>query len=67
MLTPVGPYGAHRRLQQAPQPPPGQTVPSTAVQFTPPLDGWPQRPGFDPVTGCPFGAEQIPPQQSLAW
>jgi len=67
MLTPLGPYGAHRRLQQAPQPPPGQTVPSTAEQFTEPLEGWLHSPGFEPVTGCPLGAVQMPPQQSFAW
>jgi hypothetical protein len=67
MLTPDGPYGAQSRLQQLPQLPPGQMVPSTAVQLTAPLDGWLQTPGLVEATGCPFGAEQIPPQQSSAW
>ena len=66
MLTPVGPYGAQRRLQQLPQLPPAQTVPSTAVQFTEPLAGWLQRPGLEPLTGWPLGAVQMPPQQSFA-
>jgi hypothetical protein len=66
MLTPDGPNGAHSRLQQLPQLPPGQTVPSTAVQLTEPLLGWLQTPGLVLPTGCPFGAEQIPPQQSSA-
>jgi hypothetical protein len=37
------------------------------VQLTAPLDGWLQTPGLVAVTAWPFGAEQIPPQQSLAW
>jgi hypothetical protein len=67
MFTPVGPYGAHRRLQHCPQPPPGQMAPSTAEQLTMPLEGWPQTPGLVAVTGWLFGAEQMPPQQSFAW
>ena len=67
MSTPVGPYGAQSRLQQLPQLPPGQRVPSTAVQLTEPLAGWLQTPAFDVVTGWPFGAVHTPPQQSLAW
>jgi hypothetical protein len=66
MFTPVGPYGAHRRLQQLPQLPPGQRLPSTPVQLTPPLEGWLQTPGLVAPTGFPFGAEQTPPQQSFA-
>jgi hypothetical protein len=49
-----------------PQLPPGQRLPSTPVQLIAPLDGWLQTPGFVAPTGCPFGAEQIPPQQSFA-
>jgi hypothetical protein len=66
MLTPLGPYGAQSRLQQLPQLPPGQMLPSTPVQFTPPLLGWLQMPAFEGVTGCPLGAVQTPPQQSFA-
>jgi hypothetical protein len=66
MLTPVGPYGAHRRLQHWPHPPPGQIDPSTPVQLTPPLDGCLQTPGFVEVTGWLLGAVQSPPQQSFA-
>jgi hypothetical protein len=66
MLTPVGPYGAHRRLQQLPQLPPGHRLPSTPVQLTAPLDGWLQTPGLPGATAFPFGAEQMPPQQSSA-
>jgi hypothetical protein len=36
------------------------------VQLTPPLDGWLQTPALVALTGCPLGAEQMPPQQSLA-
>jgi hypothetical protein len=67
MLTPVGPYGAQRRLQQLPQLPPGQRLPSTPVQLIAPLEGWLQTPGLAPLTTCPFGAEQTPPQQSFGW
>jgi hypothetical protein len=67
MFTPVGPYGAHRRLQQLPQLPPGQRLPSTPVQLTEPLEGCPHTPALVGVTGCPLGAAQIPPQQSFAW
>jgi hypothetical protein len=66
MFTPVGPYGAQSRLQQLPQLPPGQRLPSTPVQLIAPLDGWLQTPGLSAPTGCPFGAEQMPPQQSFA-
>jgi hypothetical protein len=67
MLTPVGPYGAQRRLQHCPHPPPGQIVPSTAVQLTDPLLGWLQTPGLLAVTAWLLGVVQIPPQQSFAW
>jgi hypothetical protein len=36
------------------------------VQLTPPLEGWLQTPAFVALTGCLFGAVQMPPQQSLA-
>ncbi len=66
--TPVGPKGAHSRLQQAPpqlgNPPsvatvPLQSVPSTAVQFAPPPDGWLHVP-----RDAPAATVQMPPQQS---
>jgi hypothetical protein len=37
------------------------------VQLIAPLEGWLQTPGLVELTGCPFGAEQMPPQQSFAW
>jgi hypothetical protein len=53
--TPVGPYGAHRRLQQAPPQtgtvpasprvaPPAQSEPSVRPQLAAPAGGWPQVP-----------------------
>jgi hypothetical protein len=66
--TPVGPNGAQSRLQHAPPQPgrppsftmaPEQSVPSTAVQFAPPPDGWLQVPSVAPVATV-----QMPPQQS---
>jgi hypothetical protein len=53
MRTPVGPYGAHRRLQHDPPQvgtalpavnTPPQTVPSTIEQFDAPVDGCPHVP-----------------------
>jgi hypothetical protein len=37
------------------------------VQLTEPLFGCEQVPGLVDVTACPFGALQMPPQQSFAW
>jgi hypothetical protein len=65
--TPVGPHGAHRRLQQLPPHPPSpagelQSCPSAAEQF-PPNANWPQVPTLAPV-----GIVQVPTQQSpLVW
>ncbi len=67
--TPVGPYGAQRRLQH--EPPhagsgpvaavttPPQTVPSTIEQLAAPEGGWPHVP-----YSCPAAIVQSPPQQS---
>ncbi len=67
MSTPVGPHGAHRRLQQLPPHPPSaagekQSWPSAAEQF-PPNVNWPQVPMVLPVATV-----HVPTQQSvLAW
>lgn len=57
--TPLDPNGAHKRLQQLPQP--LQTVPSTSPeQLDEPVAGTPQTPR------PPLAAEQVPEQQSPA-
>jgi hypothetical protein len=67
MSTPVGPHGAHRRLQQLPPHPPSptgelQSWPSAAEQF-PVNPNAPQVPMLPPV-----GIVQLPVQQSpLEW
>src|SRR5262249_5585103 len=73
--TPVGPYGAQRRLQQPPPhegipasfvttppsaPAPAQSMPSTSVQFAAPAGGWAHVPSV-----APFGMVQTPAQQSV--
>ncbi len=63
-LTPVGPHGAHKRLQQLPPHPPSMndcathSWPSTAVQL-PPNVGKAHVP-----TLAPLGMVQVPLQQS---
>jgi hypothetical protein len=58
MVTPVGPYGAHRRLQHVPQP--LQNDPSTApLQRVLPGAGTLHVPSVAPAAML-----QIPPQQS---
>ena len=63
MLTPVGPHGAHRRLQQLPPQPPSvagesQSMPSAAEQF-------PVNPNCPHVPMlAPAGMVQPPVQQS---
>jgi hypothetical protein len=64
MSTPVGPHGAHKRLQQLPPHPPSptgelQSWPSAAPQF-PVNPNCPQVP-----TAPPVGIVQLPVQQSL--
>ena len=64
MSTPVGPQGAHRRLQQLPPHPPSpagelQSWPSAAEQF-PPYAKEPEVP-----TVAPLATVQAPVQQSL--
>src|ERR1700756_2159485 len=64
MSTPVGPHGAHRRLQQLPPHPPSpaggvQNSPSVTEQF-PPNANWPHVP-----TAAPLGTVQVPTQQSV--
>jgi hypothetical protein len=59
MSTPVGPYGAHRRLQQSPQLP--HTVPSTASeQYVAPDGGEEHVP-----TVLPCAMLQTPEQHSV--
>src|SRR5262249_4701037 len=56
--TPVGPYGAHRRLQQLLQP--SQTMPSTpSLQYVAPDGGAAHVPNV-----LPWAMLQMPPQQS---
>jgi hypothetical protein len=58
-MTPVGPYGAQRRLQQSPQLP--QSVPSTpSLQYVAPLGGGAHTPTF-----LPAGIVQFAEQQSV--
>jgi len=60
-LTPVGPYGAQRRLQQPLQA--SHTVPSTpSEQYVAPLGGFAHVPSV-----LPAGMVQIPPQQSFGF
>jgi hypothetical protein len=59
-LTPVGPNGAHSRLQHSLQAP--QVSPSSPVQYVPPPAGRPQTPSF-----APAAIVQTPPQQSPAF
>jgi hypothetical protein len=57
MNTPVEPWGAHRLLQQSPQP--LHTAPGTPLQFAGPSGGDPQVP-----TAAPSWTSQMPEQQS---
>ena len=59
ILTPVGPNGAHSRLQQSPQLP--QVMPSTPPQNDGPVGGPSQVPTFLPVA-----IVHEPVQQSLS-
>ena len=67
MSTPVGPHGAHKRLQQLPPHPPSpagelHSWPSAAEQF-PPNVSWAQVP-----TLAPLATVHVPLQQSvLVW
>jgi hypothetical protein len=71
---PVGPHGAHARLQQLPPHPPStketavHSWPSTAEQL-PPNVGVPQVPRFPPLGMVQIPLQQLPPfwQMSPVW